>query len=855
MATVTATYAPAAGRQAVTLTSWAGSAAFATTPTAGSQIEGSDDLTIGDDGVITGPDGTYAIHHITTAGVIEADSFAITTPDTTAPIISTLTAAGTDPDSIAVSVNTNEDNGGVYYFASGNATEDKPTIRAGAQGITTVTETGAQPLTLTLATGTYRIHALHEDDAGNQSNLLVSSAIILESVNPAIDTLTAVGTDPDTIEVAFNTDKNNGVAHFFASASATETESAIISGAQKSPVVTATGTQSDTLTLSPGAWYVHALHEDAAGDQSNILSSAEVVLALIPEVGTGTATYSPPANMSLATLAGPIDGYLAVDFVSPPEAGEQVLTLTADGAFDSGLNWSGDAEGAFPYWYINNAGAIFERTITTGSLQSLPDENVVIDSVEATRTTITVNFSYSGVDAESFEARLDDGTWATTSSPATFTDLTSATEYVVAVRPVSAAGAPGIPTTQTVTTSPAVDITPSPFSFPALVNVARSVPQVSASVTIQGVDAATDVPVTVTGGEYSVSTDNGATYGGWTSAGTNVRLNHRIRLRHTSSDEYSSGGYNGVRTTTLSVPGADRSFITTTLADTTAPVITLTDGNVTHTQGQPWVERGYSAIDAADGDISVSGVVINGTIDVDALGPQSLEYVATDQSLNVARTTRTVTVVVAIPDDQVKPVITLDGGNITLNAGESWIEPGFTAFDAVDGILTGSVSVTGAVNTSVPGPYTVTYTVSDQAGNTATATRTVTVVSVVVYPFDSPAPTRRTVIADRFTLYQPPMKIMILQPGEVLDFDYDLTNWLATEGDQIVSGSHQTMELSSSLTILDSGAVTGTSRIKVWMQADDVNEAESSLVQLTITTTGARQAVFQFRVLIINRMQ
>jgi len=113
-------------------------------------------------------------------------------------------------------------------------------------------------------------------------------------------------------------------------------------------------------------------------------------------------------------------------------------------------------------------------------------------------------------------------------------------------------------------------------------------------------------------------------------------------------------------------------------------------------------------------------MVINGTIDVDALGPQSLEYVATDQSLNVARTTRTVTVVVAIPDDQVKPVITLDGGNITLNAGESWIEPGFTAFDAVDGILTGSVSVTGAVNTSVPGPYTVTYTVSDQAGNTAT---------------------------------------------------------------------------------------------------------------------------------------
>ena len=77
MATVTATYAPAAGRQALTLTSWAGSAAFAPTPTAGSQIKGPDALTIGNDGVITGPDGTYALHHITTAGVIESLSFGI----------------------------------------------------------------------------------------------------------------------------------------------------------------------------------------------------------------------------------------------------------------------------------------------------------------------------------------------------------------------------------------------------------------------------------------------------------------------------------------------------------------------------------------------------------------------------------------------------------------------------------------------------------------------------------------------------------------------------------------------------------------------------------------------------------
>jgi len=165
MATVDVTYAPATGRQAPTLTSWAGSAAFATTPTAGSQIEGANALTIGVDGVITGADGTYAIHHITTAGVIEADSFVITTADTTDPVISALTATGTDPDTIDVAFSTDEDNGTAYFFASGSASETAAAIKAGAQGSQTVSATGDQSLTITLATGTYRIHAMHEDDA------------------------------------------------------------------------------------------------------------------------------------------------------------------------------------------------------------------------------------------------------------------------------------------------------------------------------------------------------------------------------------------------------------------------------------------------------------------------------------------------------------------------------------------------------------------------------------------------------------------------------------------------------------------------------------------------------------------
>ena len=52
-----------------------------------------------------------------------------------------------------------------------------------------------------------------------------------------------------------------------------------------------------------------------------------------------------------------------------------------------------------------------------------------------------------------------------------------------------------------------------------------------------------------------------------------------------------------------------------------------------------------------------------------------------------------------------------------------------------------------------------------------------------------------------------------------------------------------------------SGTIPGTDRIKVWLRAGEVKDSQSSLVQLTVTTTGLRTAVFQFRVLIINRMQ
>ena len=65
---------------------------------------------------------------------------------------------------------------------------------------------------------------------------------------------------------------------------------------------------------------------------------------------------------------------------------------------------------------------------------------------------------------------------------------------------------------------------------------------------------------------------------------------------------------------------------------------------------------------------------------------------------------------------------------------------GVSAFDTVDGDLTSRIEVKGTVNTGKAGKHTLTYTVSDNAGNTATATRTVTVKPIVFVDVDSSTP-------------------------------------------------------------------------------------------------------------------
>ncbi|KKW20132.1 MAG: hypothetical protein UY63_C0001G0037 [Parcubacteria group bacterium GW2011_GWA2_51_10] len=165
------------------------------------------------------------------------------------------------------------------------------------------------------------------------------------------------------------------------------------------------------------------------------------------------------------------------------------------------------------------------------------------------------------------------------------------------------------------------------------------------------------------------------------------------------------------------------------VADTTDPEISNMPENQTIeiTEGDSSTASYSSptATDNIDGSVSVSCSPESGA--TFALGATSVRCSATDSAGNETIASFTIEVVLV---DETSPVITLNGeSTITLELGDLFTDPGATATDNVNGNLTDEIVVGGdTVDTNTPGTYTITYNVSDAAGNVAAEqTRTVTV--------------------------------------------------------------------------------------------------------------------------------
>ncbi|MDX8405989.1 MAG: DUF5011 domain-containing protein, partial [Mariprofundus sp.] len=150
--------------------------------------------------------------------------------------------------------------------------------------------------------------------------------------------------------------------------------------------------------------------------------------------------------------------------------------------------------------------------------------------------------------------------------------------------------------------------------------------------------------------------------------------------------------------------------------DTVAPVITLNGvASVTIAQGTVYTDAGATALDTVDGDITAKIVTVN-PINTTLLGVYIVTYNISDAAGNAAvEISRIVQVVV-----DSRPVITLKGAvAVAVVQGTVYTDSGATAIDNVDGIVTANIIVVNTVNTVVAGTYTVTYDVTDAAGNVA----------------------------------------------------------------------------------------------------------------------------------------
>ncbi len=170
----------------------------------------------------------------------------------------------------------------------------------------------------------------------------------------------------------------------------------------------------------------------------------------------------------------------------------------------------------------------------------------------------------------------------------------------------------------------------------------------------------------------------------------------------------------------------------TVTPDITPPVITLLGDNPQIIEvGTSYIELGAAATDNIDGDLTNNITTVN-PVDTDVADIYTVTYDVSDAAGNRAEVSRMVTVA----PDITPPDITLLGDPVvSIELGTAYTDEGATATDNIDGDLTNDITTVNPVDTDVADIYTVTYNVSDAAGNEAgQVSRTVTVTPDITPP-------------------------------------------------------------------------------------------------------------------------
>ncbi len=490
---------------------------------------------------------------------------------------------------------------------------------------------------------------------------------------------------------------------------------------------------------------------------------------------TATADFAVTVNAGLALTSPGAQGYTvdtAIDALVLPAAtgGTAPLSYTLTGlpglSFTAGtrtLSGTPSTVGSTALAYrvtdANGATAsqIFTVTVNTGLTLTAPDNqsytvNTAIDALvllEASGGTAPLNYTLTGLNSADLSevpgltftagTRTLSGTPTAVTSATTLTytvtDANGATASQTFMVTVNEARTPPPPRPTDPTPEP--DPEPEPNTAPVADAGAPPIAAEGATVTLNGRGSSDPDDDTLTyawrqtgGTSVSLSGANTATPG--FTAPSLLSADAELVFRLTVSD----GSLSATDTVTVTVthvndaPGADAGEPQTVAEGAT---VTLR-GTGTDPDGDDAALRyAWSQTDNDAPRVSLSGA------DTATPGFTAPSLLSADAELvfrltvsdGAVSATDTVTITVTRPLDTVAPVITLLGDSpLDVNQGTTYTDPGATASDDTDGDLSAGIIVGGdTVDTDTIGAYSVTYDVSDAAGNAAaTVTRIVRVV-------------------------------------------------------------------------------------------------------------------------------
>ena len=153
------------------------------------------------------------------------------------------------------------------------------------------------------------------------------------------------------------------------------------------------------------------------------------------------------------------------------------------------------------------------------------------------------------------------------------------------------------------------------------------------------------------------------------------------------------------------------------VSDSTGPTISYPKGkSVTVDYGSRFKYTDYMKI-SDNFDEKVTQVKVDGKVDTHVIGETTIKVTATDSSHNTTKGELKVKV-----QDISAPKINLSKSSLTISKGKSFNPKSYlrSAIDNKDGDVTSKVKIHNSVNMNKAGKYTVSYTVTDKAGNKAT---------------------------------------------------------------------------------------------------------------------------------------